>query len=63
MIDVSAIVTQISFLIVAINWPELAKECDRIDFHMKRYGFPKFLKLKLNAVCVIFMIFSLGKIL
>lgn len=59
--DVSGIAMQISFFIIAINWPDLTKECDMIDFHMKRYGFPKYLKLKLRVICVVMITEALGK--
>lgn len=45
-----------------MHWSELAKECDKIDFYMKNYGFPKYLKLKLYGVCVIFAGFYLGEL-
>lgn len=61
VVDVSGMIMQISFFIMAMNWPDFGKECDKIDFYMKRYGFPKCLKLKLSVMCVVMMIIGLGK--
>lgn len=46
---------------MAVRWPELAKECDKIDLHMKGYGFPKYLKLKVYAICIMLTILRLCK--
>lgn len=61
VVDISGMAMQISFFIMAVNWPDLVKECNKIDFHMKRYGFPKYLKLKLHIICVAIMTVCLGK--
>lgn len=61
MLDLSAVAIQISFLIMAVKWSKLAKECDRFDFYMKSYGFPKYLKLKSYIVFVTFVGLSFGK--
>lgn len=61
MFDVSGVAIQISLLITAMRWSELAKEFDKIDLYMKGYGFPKHLKLKLCAICIMLTILCLCK--
>lgn len=61
-VDVTGLIIELSLFLIAKHWSLLMKECDKIDFYMKNYGFPKYLKLKLQVVCIMMITTSVGKV-
>lgn len=48
ILDVSAIVIQLAFLIIAKQWSGFIKDCNKFDYKIRSYGIPNRLKLKLK---------------